>query len=384
MNLPDLELEQLHRGQQVLAPNTLRPSQIITARLDLLDDAKALKEQRRIRFHHLADELLGSIRFVDDTGPQLMPGRSAYVQIRLESPVVAVSGDRFVIRRYSPAFTIGGGTIIDAHLPKLRRNTRPELLKTLAEGTLAERVELMAKLEGLRGLTIREVQARTGIRVETLTKELKNLPHLADSGDRRWIHIDNIADFRRRAMEFLDAYFKQNRVAVNVPKSEFVQRLIPHGSDPALINFLLQDLAREKIIAVEGDAIDVPGRSKKLGGAEGELARLIELRFADAGLQPPPVSELINTIPQKPKVIEGVVGFLVKQGTLVRLADGVYVHQRNLDNARQRIATRRGETIDVGQFKEFFGLSRKIAIPLLEYFDRAGVTRRVGDSRQVL
>ena len=384
INLADLELEQLHRGQQVLTPNTLRPSQIITARLDLLPDAKPLKELRRIRFHHLADELLGSIRFVDDTGAELLPGRSSFVQIRLESPVVAVSADRFVIRRYSPAYTIGGGTILDAHLPKLRRGTRPELLKTLADGTLVERVELMAKLEGLHGLTIREVQARTGVRVEALAKELKQLPHLADAGDRRWIHLDTIADFRRRAMEFLDRYFKQNKMAINVPKGEFVQQLIPQGSDPAVINYLLQDLAREKIIALVGDAIDIPGRSKTLGGAEGELARMIETRFADAGLQPPPVSELINTIPQKPKVIEGVVGFLVKQGKLVRLADGVYVHQNSLDTARQRIATRRGETIDVGQFKELFGLSRKIAIPLLEYFDRAGVTKRVGDSRQVL
>jgi len=215
-------------------------------------------------------------------------------------------------------------------------------------------------------------------------KELKNLPHLADSGDRRWIHVDTLADFRRRAMEFLDRYFKENRVAVNVPKGEFVQQLIPHGSDPALINFLLQDLAREKIISVEADAIDIPGRSKKLGGAEGELARMIEMRFSDAGLQPPPVSELIKTIQQKPKVIEGVVGFLVKQGTLVRLADGVYVHHNNLTTAREKMATRRGETIDVGQFKEFFGLSRKVAIPLLEYFDREGVTKRVGDARQVL
>ena len=384
VNLPDIQLEQLERGQQVLTPHTLRPSQIITARLDLLADAKPLKEQTRLRFHHLADELLGSIRFVDDTGAELRPGQSAFVQVRLESPVVAVSGDRFVIRRYSPAYTIGGGRILDAHLPKLRRGTRPELLQTLADGSLADRVELMAKLEGLRGLTIREVQARTGIRVETLAKELKHLPHLADAGDRRWIHLDTMADFRRRAMEFLDRYFKENKMAINVPKGEFVQQLVPHSSDPSIINFLLQDLAGEKIIALQGDAIDIPGRSKTLGGAEGELARMIETRFADAGLQPPPVSELINTIPQKPKVIEGVVGFLVKQGRLVRLAEGVYVHQKNLDTARERMAARRGETIDVGQFKEFFGLSRKIAIPLLEYFDRAGVTKRVGDSRQVL
>jgi selenocysteine-specific elongation factor len=384
INLPDLELEQLHRGQQVLAPNTLRPSQIITARLDLLREAKPLKDQTRVRFHHLADELLGSIRLLGESENELKPGGSAFVQVRLESPVVAVAGDRFVIRRYSPAFTIGGGVILDAHMKKLSRSTRPELLRALAEGSLADRVELMAKLEGLLGLTIREVQARTGIRVETLAKELKNLTRLADAGDRRWIHVDVIADFRREAMEFLNRYFKENRMALNVPKGEFIQKLIPHGTDPSLVNYLLQDLAREKIIAVEGDALDIPGRSKKLGGAEGELARLIESRFAESGLQPPPVSELINTIQQKPKVIEGVVGFLVKQGTLVRLADGVYVHQRVLDAARQRMASRRGQTIDVGQFKEFFGLSRKVAIPLLEYFDSVGVTRRVGDARQVL
>jgi selenocysteine-specific elongation factor len=277
--------------------------------------------------------------------------------------------------------TIGGGAILDAHLPKLSRGTRGELLETLAAGTLQERVELMAKLEGLRGLTIREVQARTGIKIETLAKELKTIPRVVDSGDRRWIHADVLADFRKRAMEFLQSYFKENRMALNVPKGEFVQKLLPHE---APVNFLLQDLAREKILTVQGDALDIPGRSKTLGGAEGELARLIEQRYAAAGLQTFAVSELIKTIQQKAKVIEGVVGFLVKQGTLVRLAEGVYVHKDVLASARTKMSSRKGETIDVGQFKDFFGLSRKVAIPLLEYFDREGVTKRVGDARQVL
>jgi len=383
VNLPDIDLDELHRGQQLVTPNTLRTSQVITARLDLLPDAKPLKEQTRIRFHHLSAELLGSIRFVDQT-VELKPGTTAYIQVRLESPVVAVAGDRFVIRRYSPALTVGGGVILDAHLPKLSRNTRGELLDTLASGTLQERVELMAKLEGLRGLNIHEVQARTGIRIETLAKELKNLPHLADSGERRWIHSDVLIDFRRKSMEFLRAYFEENRMALNVPKSEFVQKLLPRNADGAMINFLLQDLAREKIVAIAGDALDIPGRSKTLGGAEGELARMIESRFAEAGLAPPPVSELINERTQKARVIEGVIGFLVKQGTLVRLAEGIYVHRDALSAARERISTRSGDMIDVGHFKEYFGLSRKIAIPLLEWMDREGVTKRMGDSRKVL
>jgi selenocysteine-specific elongation factor len=383
VNLPDIDLDELHRGQQLVTPNALRGSQVITARLDLLPDAKPLKEQTRIRFHHLSAELLGSIRFVDQTA-ELKSGTSAYVQVRLESPVVAVGGDRFVIRRYSPALTVGGGVILDAHLPKLSRNTRTELLDTLATGTLQERVELMAKLEGLRGLTIHEVQARTGIRIETLAKELKNVPHLADSGERRWIHHDVLTDFRRKAMEFLRAYFEENRMALNVPKSEFVQKLLPRNADGAMSNFLLQDLAREKIVAIAGDALDIPGRSKTLGGAEGELARMIEGRFAEAGLAPPPVSELINERTQKARVIEGVISFLVKQGTLVRLGEGIYVHRDALAAAREKMSTRSGEMIDVGHFKEYFGLSRKIAIPLLEWMDREGVTKRVGDSRKVL
>jgi selenocysteine-specific elongation factor len=111
---------------------------------------------------------------------------------------------------------------------------------------------------------------------------------------------------------------------------------------------------------------------------------MIESRFAEGGLAPPPVSEIINERTQKARVIEGVIGFLVKQGTLVRLGEGIYVHRDALAAARERIGARKGETIDVGQFKEYFGLSRKIAIPLLEWMDREGVTKRVGDARKVL
>lgn len=381
MNLADIALEDLRRGQQLLHVGTLRTSQVITARVDLLADAKPLEEDTRIRFHHLSAELLGKLRFVDDTEKAIQPGTSAYVQFRLEAPVVAVAGDRFVIRRYSPATTIGGGVILDAHLPKLSRGTRRELLETLEGGSLSERVELMARLQGLRGLTLEEVQVRTGIRTATLSKELKKVPNVADVGGARWIHNDVLADFRRRSMEFMERYFKQNKIASNVPKGEFVQKLIPAG---APVNFLLADLAKEKIAEVQGDALDIPGRSKTLGGAEGELARAIEAKFKDAELQTPAVSEIIKAIPQKPKVIEGVIAYLVKQGTLVRLAEGVYLHRDVLASAREKLSARKGETIDVGQFKDFFGISRKVAIPLLEWFDREGVTKRIGDSRRVV
>ncbi|HET7710298.1 MAG TPA: selenocysteine-specific translation elongation factor [Thermoanaerobaculia bacterium] len=383
INLADLSVDSLHRGQQIVEPGTLRTSQILTVRLDLLPEVKPLRDQSRIRFHHLSSELLGSVRFVADGGTELRGGTSAYAQIRLESPVAAVAGDRFVIRRYSPATTIGGGVILDAHLPKLNRRTRPELLQVLENGSLAERIELMVKLAGVRGLSAGDLEARLGIRRAALGAHLSS-PRLAGVGEGRWIHADALAEFRRRAIEFLDRYFKTNRIAVDVPKGEFVQKVFPEGADPALSSFLFADLEREKIAQLRGDALEIAGRSKTLGGAEGELARAIEGRFEAAALQPPPVSELIKTMPQKPKMIEGVISFLVKQGTLVRLAEGVYVHRAALADAREKMAAKKGATIDVGGFKDLFGLSRKIAIPLLEWMDREGITRRVGDSRTVL
>ncbi len=380
MNLADAAVEELQRGQQVLHPNTLRPSQIITVRLELLPDAKPLKEQTRIRFHHLSAEVLGTIRFVDGTGSELKPGEVAVAQLRLESPVVAAAGDRFVVRRYSPAFTIGGGTILDPHLSKLSRGTRPDILDTLSSGSLVEKVELIAKLQGLRGVSLDELQARTGIRIETLTKDLRTVPNVQKTG-ATFLHNDVIADFRRKAMDFLGGYFVDNKMAVNVPKGEFVQKLIPNG---APVNYLLNDLAKEKIANIQGDALEIPGRSKDLGGAEGELARHIEKIYMDAGLQTPATSILIKSIQQRPKVIEGIIGFLVKQGTLVRLAEGVYLHRDVIAQARGKLAEKKGQTIDVGAFKDLFGISRKVAIPLLEFFDQAGATKRNGDARLVL
>ncbi|HSN69016.1 MAG TPA: SelB C-terminal domain-containing protein, partial [Thermoanaerobaculia bacterium] len=148
--------------------------------------------------------------------------------------------------------------------------------------------------------------------------------------------------------------------------------------------FLLSDLASERIAKVDGDVVDVPGRSRTLGGAEGELARMIEERFREAGLAPPPVSELIKTIPQRPKTIDGVIAYLVKLGILLRLAENVYLHRDAAAAAKQRLEAHRGESVDVGWFKDLFGISRKIVIPLLEYFDKEKVTKRAGDKRTIL
>ncbi|HEY0593753.1 MAG TPA: selenocysteine-specific translation elongation factor [Thermoanaerobaculia bacterium] len=386
INLADVALAELHRGQQLVAPGSLRPGSIVTAELELLPDAPPLRDQTRVRFHLYSAELLGNVRILSGS-PDMAPGERRWVQIRLEAPVVAVHGDRFVIRRYSPAATIGGGLVLDPHLQKLRSGTRDELFETLKSGSLAERVTLLARLGGREGISLAEIQARTGLSIEVLRRALGAPPAgtlaVGEGAAARYLHADAIREVRSAAIETLEEFFRQNRTTIGMPKGEFLQKLKIARLDSAVADFLLKDLAAERIARVDGDLVDVPGRSKTLGGAEGELARTIEERFREAGLMPPPVSELIKTIPQRPKTIEGVIGYLVKLGTLVRLAENVYLHRDVLESATRQLAPHRGATVDVGWFKDLFGISRKVVIPLLEYFDRQGLTKRSGDKRTI-
>ncbi|HVT43885.1 MAG TPA: selenocysteine-specific translation elongation factor [Thermoanaerobaculia bacterium] len=389
INLTDVATDALRRGDQIVRPGTLGSSRIVTVRLELLPDAAPLEDDTRVRFHHFSSELLGKIRLLDSDAKVLRGGGHQYAQIRLESPVVAIAGDRFVIRRYSPAITIGGGTIIDPHPLKLSKRTRHEILETLEKGTLPERLRLKGRLAGLFGVTLVSLQKESGIRLEVLRDELAPhaLPDLvlaSDGANPRWLHRSVLTDLETDAMRFLESFFKENRVAVGVPKGELVQKLFPGKLDAAIIEFLLAYLQERRIITLAGDLVDVPGRSPELKGVEGELGRLIEARYRAAGLTPPAVSELIRTIPQKPKVVEGVIGFLVKTGRLVRLADGVYLHTDVVSEAKSRLMEHRGKSAEVGWFKELYGITRKLIIPLLELFDREGLTRRVGDQRVIL
>lgn len=386
INLADLQVADLGRGQQLTPPDTLAPTQILTASIELLPDAPALKEGARVRVHLHSAELLATVRILADFA-SLLPGGKAYVQLRLETPVIAVRGDRFILRRYSPLQTIGGGLILAPHVGKLHRRTRQELLDGLASESLLAQLAGLARLAGMNGVSFSELQRHTGASTAALSADVRSggeLVQIGTSRNRRWIDPSAIRELRTRAMTIVREYFNSETLTTGLPKSELLQKLLPPSADNVMAQFVLDDLVSEKIIVLQGDRIDMPGRSGDLRGVEGELARLLEKSFLDAGLKPPPVSELIKATSQRPKVVEGVISFLVRKGTIIRLGEGIYIHPATVEAAAATMREHRGETIDVGWFKEKFSLSRKIAIPLLEYLDRAGVTRRTGDQRQVL
>jgi len=386
LNLADLQVSDLRRGQQLVPPDTLAPTQILTAEIEMLPDAPVVKDGARVRVHLHSAELLATVRILAEDA-SIPPSGKAFVQLRLETPAVAVRGDRFILRRYSPLQTIGGGSVLAPHVGKLHRRTRREILEALANDSLLAQLAVLAKLAGMRGISFRELQNHTGLSTAALSEEVRSggeLLQVGTSQNRRWLDPSAIRELRTRAMAIVREHFKSESLTTGLPKSELLQKLLPAAIDNVMAAFILDDLVNEKIIVLQGDRVDMPGRAGDLRGVEGELARLLEKRFLEAGLKPPPVSELIKATSQRPKVVEGVIAFLVRKGTIIRLGEGIYIHPETIDAATLTMSAHRGETIDVGWFKDKFNLSRKIAIPLLEYLDRKGVTRRTGDQRQVL
>lgn len=386
LNLADVSAERLHRGLQVIEPGTLEPSSVLTARIELLSSAPPLQDGARVRVHLHSAELLASVRVLANESREIRNGASGWCQLRLESPAIAVHGDRFILRRYSPLQTIGGGSIVTSVAGTLHRSTRVQILEEWSTDDIEDQLRVLARHRGERGASLRELQRHNGMSLDAL-QQLRLAPEgLISFGSRepRWLDASVLKELRKRAMQIVRDHFAAKNLTTGLSRSELLQRLVRGSGDQELSNFLIADLVREKIIQLKGDLVDVPGRDSGPRGVEGELAIAIEKRFVDAGLQPPAVSEIINTMSQRPKVIEGVISYLVRSGALVRLAEGVYIHPKTVEATASRVREHRGETIDIAWFKATFALSRKIAVPLLEHLDRIGVTKRSGDQRLVL
>lgn len=384
VNLADVALDQIARGHQIVEPHAFRESRVFIAELVLLESSPQLKDGARVHLHVHSSETVGTVRLFGGARA-LAPGDEAIVRITTSEPLVLVADDRFVIRRYSPLQTIGGGRVLDPSPGRIRISSSPEAYRPLAGADPSERVRWWVRRAGVKGTTIADLRQKTGWSLAFTRTSLDGVDGLIPVREGGpWLHQEAVTTVRRRAMDLLEAWFRDQKMTLGMPKQTFLQKLLPRGTDAGVVNWILGDLEREKIAAVQGDLVTVPGRRRELAGAEGELANRVEARFREAGLQPPNLGEIVRSVAQKSKIVEGIIGFLTRTGVLIRLADGLWLHREVVEQARAKLQEHRGSVVDVAWFKDLFGLSRKIAIPLLEHFDATSVTRRVGDRREIL
>ena len=387
-NIAGVELENLHRGMVLSLPGALSVSARLLVRLELLRSAAPLKSGARVAFHHFASEARASVRVLG--GASIAPGESALAELRLSKKVAAVPGDRFVVRRLSPVETIGGGGVLDPQPAALRGRIVGEALAALApleEGTLAGRVVLWVEQARERGVSEEALAMRAGVAPAAAREALA--PALAEGrlhalrrSPDRYVSEAVLAALSTRAGKLLQGLLSAGGVGVGVSRGTLLQRLLA-GAEPRWAEAVEAALVSRGVLAIAGDEARLPGKSD-LAGPERDLSERIVALFRQGGLDPPSPIDVARAVKRHVKVVEGLIGYLVKKGELARLPGGWIVAKSTVGDVAARLRASGKPSLDVGEFKEMFGLTRRLAIPLLEYLDSTKVTRRVGDRREVL
>jgi len=384
VNLQGTERAAIERGDVLSLPGLLRPTFMLDATCELLADAPApLKTRQRVRFHIGTSEVMARVHLLD--GNELEPGGHGYVQVRLEAPVIALPRDRYVIRSYSPMVTIGGGELLDVAPPKARRS--PALLARLA---VLERGEPPAVIEehvrrvGPGGARTADLRARTPFGPEALRGLLADLTARGRVllVDREWyVHADAAQRLRDEAVAALGAFHAREPLKPGMSKEELRTRL--GGLDERVFLPLLDRFATAGAIAVEKDKVRLAEHQVRLDPRQQALLDRLEAEFREAGVAPPSVEEAFAKLHMSRAEDQALLQVLLDERRLVRVKEGLYFHAAPLRDAESRVAAflRERKEITPQDMKDLLGITRKYAIPLLEYLDGQRLTVRVGDKR---
>jgi len=396
VNLAGVDTAQIERGM-VLAPVArLRPTQIVDVWIDMLPGAsRAVRSRSRVRFHAGAAEVLGRVRILEGS-QQIAPGSSGLAQLRLEAPVVAVHGDRFILRSYSPAETIAGGVIVDPFATKHRGREMAhtlELLRSLMSDERATKFEAFVQTAGDRGLRLNDLAAATGWTNEVLARvasEVQKTGAVLEVGGL-FIARSNLDRLSDAVVAEVERYHKREPLARGMLRETLREKLFAHSA-PELFNGVIARLEAQSKVVSEKDIVRSSKHSVGLSEQETELSKHIEQIYLAAGVEAPTIDEAMTkanvAAPQRNQARK-ILQLLIDDRTLVRIQAEMFMHTKVVQELKTKLQTYASQhepdrLIDVPGFKDLAGVSRKYAIPLLEFFDREQVTRRAGDKRLIL
>jgi selenocysteine-specific elongation factor len=378
VNLAGIDVEALARGMSLAAPGVLRSTRLLDCHLDLLPEARPLKHNSPVHFHAGTSETEAKVRLLSPMGP-LEPGASAWARLSLGEPVLLLPGDRFIIRMFSPVVTIGGGTVVDIDPPvRLRRADAAARASRLHDTDAGARVATLVN-ESRWGMGLSAIVARTGLSEVQVRRGAANILILGEP--ETWlIGRDRVAGILRSIAQRLAEFHKAHPLLAGASKEEIRSREIADA--PA---FLLDALlAQTTDIVAEGDLIRLATHKPSLQRDEEEALSRIEGAFERGGLTVPATSEVLSACGMDPARAKSLLQMLFRQRRLIRLSDELVYHPSAIAALRRLLSGRKGARFGVGDFKDWTGVSRKYAIPLLEYLDRERVTRRDGDQRIIL
>jgi len=396
VNLAGVDVAQLERGMVLAEPRTLRTTQIIDVRIDVLPNApRGVRSRSRVRLHLNAAEVLARVRVLDHPS-EIGSGKSGLAQLRLEVPISTVHGDRFILRSYSPAETIAGGVIVDPfavkHRGKEMGQTRSRMNR-LIEANRVEKIVAFVEMSEVGGRTVEDLIATTGLKREVisdLTSQGIEQGDVVEAGGLL-LSTSSLARLSQGVLSELENHHKREPLARGMLRETLREKVFTH-SPPELFAAVIQKLEASGQLVAEKDIIRASSHKVDLSEKDSRLREKLEEVYREAGVECPSIDDALVragvTGPQRVQARK-VLQLLIEDRVILRVQNEMFMHSSVLDELKVKLLDHASRheperLIDVAGFKDLAGVSRKYAIPLLEYFDREKVTRRAGDKRIIL
>lgn len=384
VNLAGVAREDLKRGMMLTESGLVQPTRRLDVQLSLLAGAPPLKSGSRIHLHLFTNETTATVALYQ--GQQLKGGETAWAQLRTAVPVAFAPCDRFIIRQFSPVTTIGGGVIADVNpVWRMKNSARIAMLDELSTADDLCRIRVLTARRGQRGLRMAEAIHETGW-------TMARLQIIRDSGVRAGeifalgdllIAVLAFQQFACELVASVETFQAANPLAGGISKQELFEK---SKAGKELFAGALDRMVLEKRLVISAEHVHLPGYCLRMKEEESESKKQIEDIFARAGFKVPALKEVLAGLKIGLDQAQKIVTLLLREKVLVKLNEDLVFHRKTLEELKRQLSELKSKSakIDVSQFKDHFGVSRKYAIPLLEYLDREHVTRRVGDERVIL
>ncbi|HET6515001.1 MAG TPA: selenocysteine-specific translation elongation factor [Thermodesulfovibrionales bacterium] len=379
INLQGIDKDALKRGDVVVPPKSATPTKVIDARIELLKDSLPLKSKSPVHLHLTTSETIA--RIILYNREELGPGDSCYCQLRMNDPLVAFSGDRFVIRKFSPVITIGGGTVLDPSPARRRRKEGIGDLEVIESGTLAEKIAAKVRKSGIAGSDTSAIIGWIKAEIPAIEDAIRQLKKegLLIQLDSKLFHRELYEDLSRRIKETLADFHKKNPRSTGMPKEELRAQTRVNAERWNSLLVSLQD------VAVDKDIVRLKDFRIASSDADASSQKILDI-LEKARFQPPTKEELAGILSLPQRTVLEILKLMTSEGKLMRIHDSFYitaaVHAEMISLLRGFFSKQ--ATMTVAEFRDILGTTRKYAVPFVEYLDSHKITLRVGDIRKFL
>lgn len=381
INISNVKVEEINRGDVLASPHSLEEAMMLDVRLSVVKHTDAgLKHWDRLRLYHGTREIL--CRAVPLEVEEIMPGESGLVQLRLEESIVAKKGDKFVVRRYSPMETIGGGIVIDTNPRKHKRfdTNIIEALKIKEKGELSDILEAYLKNNSRNYPNIKEIMSYSGESEDNINKSLEKLigQDKVICINNMYMHINQYNTLKEKAESELQAYHKKFRLREGMLKEE-VRSKVESKFKTRDFDVLLDLFINDDLIKVNGNFVSIKKFNVVFNEKQTKIKNDIEKILNNAGLNNIyAIEDITNNKKEYEEVLESLIG-----NTVVRIEDSYLMSSKVYNDAKEKLIKylEENKEITLGDYRDLVNSSRKNCMIILEDFDRNKITKRVENKR---